>query len=78
MRFTGNTIYVPGATSGIGLGLALRLHDRGNTVIIGGRRADRLAQIRAEHPDIDIVVIDTADPDSIASVAPTSIGGART
>lgn len=31
MDLTGNTIFVPGATSGIGLGLALQLRERGTT-----------------------------------------------
>lgn len=32
MRITGNTIFVPGATGGIGLALTLALRERGNTV----------------------------------------------
>ena len=61
-----NTIFIPGATSGIGLGLALRLQAEGNTVIVGGRRTALLEQIAAEHPDIDTIEIDTSDADSIA------------
>jgi short-subunit dehydrogenase involved in D-alanine esterification of teichoic acids len=62
-----NTIFIPGATSGIGLGLALRLQAKGNTVIIGGRRAELLEQLRTEHPGIDTITIDTTDPASITA-----------
>lgn len=67
MQISGNTVFVPGATSGIGLALALALKDRGNTVVVGGRRTDRLREIAEEHPDVDTVSIDTADPDSITT-----------
>src|ERR1700691_3362288 len=69
MNISGNTIFIPGSTSGIGLALALALEASGNTVIVGGRRADLLAKIAAEHPGIDTVVIDTADGGSIQSAA---------
>lgn len=69
MDITGNTIFIPGATSGIGLALALRLQERGNTVIVGGRREDRLAAIAAEHPALRTVRIDTTDPGSIDEAA---------
>jgi len=69
MNISGNTVFIPGSTSGIGLALALALQARGNTVIIGGRRADLLGQIAAEHPGLDTVQIDTGDPASIAAAA---------
>lgn len=65
MNISGNTIFIPGSTSGIGLALALELRATGNTVIVGGRRTDMLDQIAAEHPGIDTIQIDTADPASI-------------
>jgi short-subunit dehydrogenase involved in D-alanine esterification of teichoic acids len=68
MDITGNTVFIPGATSGIGLALALRLQAAGNTVIIGGRRTELLAQLRAEH-GFDAVRVDTADAESIRRAA---------
>lgn len=69
MDITGNTLFIPGATSGIGLALALALRERGNTVIVGGRRTDRLEKIAAEHPGIGTVRIDTTDAASIQAAA---------
>lgn len=69
MNISGNTIFIPGATSGIGLALAQRFAERGNTVIVGGRRGELLERIAAENPGIDTVQIDTTDADSIRSAA---------
>jgi short-subunit dehydrogenase involved in D-alanine esterification of teichoic acids len=69
MNITGNTIFIPGSTSGIGLALALAQQATGNTVIVGGRRADLLDKVAAENPGIDTVVIDTTDAVSIQSAA---------
>ena len=69
MNISGNTVFIPGSTSGIGLALAVELHARGNTVIVGGRRTDLLEQIAAEHPGLDTVQVDCSDPASIDSAA---------
>lgn len=65
MKITGNTVFLTGGTSGLGLGLALRLHRAGNKVIISGRRTELLDRIVAEHPGIEAIVLDVADPKSI-------------
>lgn len=65
MHMTGNTIFITGGTSGIGLGLAQRFHAEGNTVIIAGRREQLLSTITGQHPGMDSVVLDVTDPDSI-------------
>ncbi|TCO49158.1 putative oxidoreductase [Kribbella antiqua] len=70
MKTTGNTIFMTGGTSGIGLGLARKFRDLGNTVIISGRRKDLLDQIAAED-GIEGITLDVADPDSITAAFET-------
>lgn len=69
MNISGNTVFIPGATSGIGLALALALRAKDNEVVIGGRRTELLERIAAEHPGIHTYRIDTTDPQSIATVS---------
>lgn len=69
MKISGNTVFIPGATSGIGLALAHALADRGNTVVVGGRRTELLEKIAADRPELATVQIDTTDPASIRAAA---------
>lgn len=69
MDIKGNTIFIPGGTSGIGLALAIELQDKGNTVVVGGRRTGLLERIAAEHPGLGTVRIDTTDPEQITAAA---------
>jgi uncharacterized oxidoreductase len=64
MRTTGNTIFMTGGTSGIGLELARRFRNLGNTVIISGRRKDLLDKIATED-GIEGIPLDVADPASV-------------
>lgn len=69
MKISGNTIFIPGGTSGLGLGLALRLQAAGNTVIIAGQRTALLESISAQHPGIHSIELDTTDADAVVAVS---------
>lgn len=63
MEIANRTVFIAGATSGIGLELARRFAAAGSTVVVGGRRADLLDQIAAE--GFATVQIDVTDQDSV-------------
>ncbi len=69
MKTSGNTILITGGASGIGRELAERFHAQGNTVIIAGRRQDRLDAVAAGHEGIVGYALDIASPESIAAFA---------
>ncbi|WP_063683254.1 SDR family oxidoreductase [Bradyrhizobium stylosanthis] len=66
MKMTGNTILVTGGTSGIGRALAEAFHDRGNRIIVTGRRQALLDQIAAGRPSLTGLQLDLDDPASLA------------
>ncbi|MBR7839339.1 SDR family NAD(P)-dependent oxidoreductase [Actinospica durhamensis] len=63
MDITSRTVFIAGATSGIGLELARRFAAAGSTVVVGGRRAGLLEEIAAE--GFATVQIDVTDPVSV-------------
>lgn len=69
MKMSGNTILITGGASGIGRELAERFHAQGNTVIIAGRRKDRLDDVAAAHGGITGYVLDIDSNDAIQAFA---------
>jgi len=69
MKTTGNSILISGGGSGIGLALAQRWHDAGNTVIITGRNAAKLDAAIAGRPNMIAKSLDVTDPAAIAAFA---------
>jgi len=62
MRLSGNTILLTGGASGIGLAFARRFLDAGNTVILCGRREEKLREARDQHPGFVTRACDLAQP----------------
>ena len=71
MNISGNTIFIPGATSGIGRGLAERFADAGNTVIVAGRRRNLVEELVAGHENIEGFVLDVTDQRSVEAAVST-------
>lgn len=69
MKLSANTIFITGGTSGIGRALAEAFHQRGNKVIVAGRRQALLDEIAQANPGIDTVRLDINDPQQIKEVA---------
>ncbi|WP_375419560.1 SDR family oxidoreductase [uncultured Hymenobacter sp.] len=69
MNLSHNTVLITGGASGIGLALATRFLNAGSTVIICGRRADKLAEAQQQHPGLRTRVADVATAADRAALA---------
>jgi uncharacterized oxidoreductase len=69
MKTTGNTILITGGTSGIGLAFAKEFLRLANTVIICGRRQNKLSEIEQQHKGIITRTCDVADSSDRESLA---------
>lgn len=59
MQITGNTVLITGGSSGIGLGLAERFAKAGSEVVVCGRRASLLEDLKKKLPSLHTLVADT-------------------
>jgi NAD(P)-dependent dehydrogenase (short-subunit alcohol dehydrogenase family) len=69
LDFTGKTVLVTGAASGIGAAMARTFHAHGASLVLADRDVDGLEAIRSDLPASQIVVFDQADPASILALA---------
>lgn len=68
-RFANKNILVTGGTSGIGLATVERLLSEGARVAVTGSNAERLASLKAQHPDLVTIQADNAQAGSEQQIA---------
>ena len=67
----GKTVWLVGASSGIGRATAHKLHTLGAKVIVSARSQEALDVFAAEHPGATVLAMDAADAASVEAAAQT-------
>jgi len=62
MEFKANTVLITGGASGVGFALAERFIQAGSSVIICGRREEKLKEAQSKYPQLHIRVCNVANP----------------
>ena len=70
----GKTVWIVGASSGIGQATASALHGQGANVVVSARQASLLNQFVARHPGSQALVLDATDRDAVLATATRLLG----
>ncbi len=65
----GKTVWIVGASSGIGQATAAALHRLGARVVVSARNAQALSAFVAQHPGSEALVLDASDAKSVKTTA---------
>ncbi|MCF8209596.1 MAG: SDR family NAD(P)-dependent oxidoreductase [Rhodoferax sp.] len=65
----GKTVWIVGASTGIGRATAERLHGLGAQVVVSARKAQALADFVQSHAGSAALVLDVTDPDAVRAAA---------
>jgi len=68
MKISANTILITGGSSGIGFEMAKQFVKLGNTVVITGRSASKLAEAQKRVPELKTIVSDVSQPAAIQAL----------
>ncbi len=68
MEFAGKTVWITGASSGIGRGLALALAAEGARLILSGRNEAALAEVAVACPGSAILAFDATDLEALPAI----------
>lgn len=74
MDITGNTILITGGATGIGLCLAQAFLENDNTVLVCGRREEKLKEAKARLPLLEVMRADVSSESERESLAKWAIG----
>lgn len=73
MKLAGNTVLVTGGTGGFGIEFASKLIALGNTVIITGRNAQKLQDVKRQLPQVHTIQSDVSRADDITQLYETVV-----